>query len=175
MLKRLLTLVIISGLFLAGTGTGSGNYDTNAKIKAVYIYNFTKYVEWPKDYRMESFVIGVLEDDALLKELQTTTTGKTVFGQNIQVQKFSSTSDISKCHILYVSDKTNESLSTVEGKIKGFSTLLVTNKPGLAKEGSAINFVIMQNRQKFELNESNAVKYNLKVSNSLEALAILVN
>ena len=44
MVRRLLALVFIGSLFLAG----SGNYDTNAKIKAVYIYNFTKYIVIPQ-------------------------------------------------------------------------------------------------------------------------------
>ena len=172
MFKRLIAIVLISGLFIAA---GSGNYDTNAKIKAVYIYNFTKYIEWPKEYREQSFVIGVLGDTPLLGELKGMASSKKVFGQSIVVKKFGSSAEISKCHILYIPADCKETLSTISGKVNNYSTLLVTDKPGLAKQGSAINFVIMQNRQKFELNESNAVKYNLKVSNSLEALAILVN
>ena len=172
MLKRLLAIVFISGLFIAAD---SGNYDTNAKIKAVYIYNFTKYIEWPKEYREQEFVIGVLGDSPLVGELKGMSSTKKVFGQNIIVKQFGSSADISKCHILYVPNNYNGALSGVISKVKGYSTLLVTDKPGLALQGSAINFVIQQNRQKFELNESNAVKYNLKVSNSLEALAILVN
>ena len=171
MLKRLLTFVFISCLFLAG----SGNYDTNAKIKAVYIYNFTKYVEWPKEYREQSFIIGVLGETSLLEELKGMASTKKVFGQNIEVRQYNSVADISLCHILYVPADCKETFTNVLGKVKSFSTLLITDKPGMATQGSAINFVVMQNRQKFELNESNAVKYNLKVSNSLEALAIIVN
>ena len=67
MIKSLLSFILIGALFLAGTG----NYDTNAKIKAVYIYNFTKYIEWPKEYREQIFVIGVLGESALFDELKT--------------------------------------------------------------------------------------------------------
>jgi len=171
MTRRLILLVFIGSLFLAG----SGNYDTNAKIKAVYIYNFTKYVEWPKEYREEIFVIGIVGNSPLLAELKGMSATKKVFGQKIEVLQFKNASEISKCHILFVPTSTSEPFSSILGKLKGYSTLLITDKPGMASKGSAINFVIMQNRQKFELNESNAVKYNLKVSNSLEALAILVN
>lgn len=171
MIKRFLAILIICGLSVAG----SGNYDTNAKIKAVYIYNFTKYIEWPKEYRERPFVIGVLGETPLLDELKGMSATKKVFGQNIEVKNFSSASDVAECHILYVSRDVNTPISSITGKLSGNSTLLVTDKPGLALQGSAINFVIRQNRQKFELNEANAVKYNLKVSNSLEALAIMVN
>jgi hypothetical protein len=171
MIKRLLTFIFAASLFLGS----SGNYDTNAKIKAVYIYNFTKYVEWPKEYRDQSFVIGVLGETALITELKGMATTKKVFGQNIEVRQFNTVSDISLCHILYVPADTKESFTNVLGKIKEYSTLVITDKPGMATQGSAINFVVLQNRQKFELNESNAVKYKLKISNSLEALAIIVN
>ena len=172
MIKRLFGIVMLAVLSMA---TGSGNYDTNAKIKAIYIYNFTKYIEWPKEYRETSFVIGVLGDSPLYTELEKMSSSKQVFGQSIEVKKFASASDLQKCHILYIPAGSTATFSSVVSKVQSNSTLLVTDTPGMAKKGSAINFVVMQNRQKFELNQANAVKYNLKVSNSLEALAILVN
>jgi hypothetical protein len=170
MIKQLIVVLFVAMVTLGA----EGNYDTNAKIKAVYIYNFTKYIEWPKDYRETSFVIGVLGDTPLYSELEKISATKTVFEQRIEVKKFTSASDLNKCHILYIASGSKEPFSSVVSKIQSFSTLIVTDTPGMAAKGSAINFVIMANRQKFELNESNAVKYNLKVSNSLEALAILV-
>ena len=169
--RRFLLCVLVSFVFLAG----GENYDTNAKIKAVYIYNFTKYIEWPKEYREISFVIGVLGQSALTDELKGMATAKKVFGQNIEVKQFNTVKEITKCHILYVPTDSKDAFSSVIGQIKTFSTLLISDKVGLAQQGSAINFVVLQNRQKFELNQANAVKYNLKVSNSLEALAIIVN
>lgn len=171
MIKRLLTIAITASLFLAG----SGSYDTNAKIKAVYIYNFTKYIEWPKEYREQVFVIGVLGDSPLVDELKSMSAAKKVFNQNIEIKKFNSVAEIGQCHILYVASEAKDPFANVLAKIKTYSTLLITDKEGMATQGSAINFVVLQNRQKFELNETNAIKYNLKVSNSLEALAILVN
>ena len=171
MVRKLFAFLFVCFFFLAG----SGNYDTNAKIKAVYIYNFTKYIEWPKEYREQVFVIGVLGNSPLVDELKGMSSAKKVFNQNIEVRQFNSVTEITQCHILFVSSEAKDPFANVLGKVKDYSTLLITDKPGLATQGAAINFVVMQNRQKFELNESNAIKYNLKVSNSLEALAILVN
>ncbi len=173
--KGIITILFI-GLFSISAKLGdSGNYDTNAKIKAVYLYNFTKYVEWPKEYRTEDFVFGVLGDTPLVTELKKMSASKKVLGKPISVKQFKSVSEMDKCHILFVSNKSKTDLSTIAGKIANHSTLLVTDNPGMAQKGAAINFVIRQNRQKFELNKSNAEKYKLKVSNSLEALAIIVN
>jgi hypothetical protein len=64
--------------------------------------------------------------------------------------------------------------SEILNKLKGKNVLIVTEKPGFARQGSAINFVIVQNKQKFELNKNNAEKYNLKVSTTLVQLGIPV-
>jgi hypothetical protein len=58
--------------------------------------------------------------------------------------------------------------------VKSKSTLIVTDKAGMAKKGAAINFIYADNKQKFELNKSNIEKYDLKVSQSLVKLSIEV-
>lgn len=171
-LKKLTLLFFVGMLMLSAK---RGHYDTNAKIKAVYLYNFTKYIEWPKADRGEQFVFGVIGNAPVTVELENIAKTKKVADRPIVIKKYSAVNEVSKCHILFVSPETSGQISSITGKIKGQSTLLVTDQPGLANKGAAINFVIHQNRQKFELNQSNAARYNLKVSNSLEALAILVN
>ena len=59
-------------------------------------------------------------------------------------------------------------------KIKNKSTLIITDRAGLATKGAGINFVIQENKQKIELNKSNIEKYKLKVASSLVELAIQV-
>jgi hypothetical protein len=66
------------------------------------------------------------------------------------------------------------STSEVISKAKSKGTLIVTDKPGMAKQGAAINFVSVDNKQKFELNKNNVERSNLKVSSSLVNLAIVV-
>src|SRR5688572_7104956 len=139
MCRRLFGLIFVAALMIAGTG----GYDTNAKIKAVYIYNFTKYIEWPKEYREQVFVIGILGESSLVKELEGMSSSKKVFGQDIEVKQFADLSQVSKCHILYMPSDSKEQIGNVLNKIKGYSTLLVTDTPGLATKGSAINFVVL--------------------------------
>lgn len=149
--------------------------DINAKIKSVYLYNFTKYVEWPKSYKEGNFVIGVLGSKAsLVEELNKMASTKKAGNQRFEIKMLSSLTDVGNCHILFIPSENVQSLSDVVGKLKGKSTLIVTEKPGLAKQGAAINFVIQNNKQMFELNKTNAEKYNLFVSSNLSALAIVV-
>lgn len=149
--------------------------DTNAKFKSSYIINFTKYIEWPGSYKDGTFVIGVIGNTPLLEELNKMATTKKVGLQNIEVKKFSAPSALTKCHVLYVASDMSGAMKDILGKIKGNSTLIVGEKSGMAKQGAAINFVVQDNKLKFELNKSNAEKYNLAVGSSLLPMAILVD
>ena len=148
---------------------------SNAKLKASYIYNFTKYINWPDKYKEGNFVIGVLGTSTFYNDLTALLSTKTVGSQKFEIKSFTSAESVSGiCHILFVPVENSSMLPDVLKKMKGKSTLIVTEKPGLAKQGSAINFVVENNKQKFELNKSNIEKYSLKVSSTLTSLAIAV-
>lgn len=169
------TISIFMFLFILSSSFKlDGNIDTNAKIKAVFIYNFTKYIEWPQSYKEGEFTIGIIGETSLYSELIKMTETKKVANQTLEVKKFTTTNDVTKCHILYVSKDKSQSLNDIIKKVKNNSTLLVTEESGLVDKGSGINFIIKDNRQKFELNKSNVEKYKLKVSSNLEALAFTV-
>ena len=150
--------------------------DTNAKIKAVFIYNFTKYIEWPSEDQADEFKIGILGENApLYFELDKMSKLKKVANKSFTINSFESLKDIGQPHILYIPADKTELLKEAVLKLKGKSTLIVTEKPGMALQGSAINFVIVGSHQKFELNKANVSKHNLKVASILENLAVLVN
>ena len=148
---------------------------SNAKLKASYIYNFTKYINWPDKYKQGNFVIGVLGTSSFYNDLTAQLSTKTVGNQIFEIKSFTSTESIlGVCHILFIPTENSNMLPDVLKKMKGRSTLIITEKSGLAKQGSAINFVVENNKQKFELNKLNIEKYSLKVSSTLTALAIVV-
>lgn len=147
----------------------------SAKIKAVYLYNFSKYIEWPEDYKNGNFIVTVIgTNSSLLSELDKMSQKK-VGAQSIVIKNISSPSSIQKPNIVFVPYESSGMINDVIDKLKGKSTLLVTEKPGLTKQGSAINFVVKDSKQLFELSKINAEKSKLKVSSNLSALAILVD
>ncbi len=147
----------------------------NSKIKATFIYNFTKYIAWPDKYKEGNFVIGVLGTTPFYNDLTALLSTKQVGAQKFEIKSYTSAESITGiCHILFIPIENSAMLPDVLKKMKGKSTLIVTEKSGLAKQGSAINFIVDNNKQRFELNKSNIEKYSLKVSTSLEALAIKV-
>jgi hypothetical protein len=148
--------------------------DTNSKMKAIFIMNFTKLIEWPASYRGGNFVVGVIGDSPLYTELKKMAQTKKVANQSLEIKKFSTVEDIGKCHILFVSENKSQDITSVVEKVKANSTLIITSKQGLVDKGSGINFIVKNNRQKFELNKENVEKNKLKVSSNLEALAFTV-
>ncbi|PCJ26183.1 MAG: hypothetical protein COA97_06455 [Flavobacteriales bacterium] len=165
-------LILITLLFLS-SGFKVTGVDTNSKMKAIFIMNFTKLIEWPKSYREGNFVVGVVGESPLYIELTKMSKTKRVANQSLQIKKFRSTKDIVKCHILYVSLDKSDDMALVLKKVKSNSTLIITERKGLMDKGAGINFIIKNNRQKFELNKKNVEKYKLKVSSNLEALAFI--
>lgn len=163
-------ILLMQMLFLLSAASAQSE-----KLHTVFLYNFTKHIEWPADYRKGNFVIGVLGNSPIVGELKALASAREVSGQPIEVKKFTDVDDITQCHILYIPQDQSDEIGAVLRKVRDFSTLIVTDKKGLARNGAAINFVVDGSKQKFELNKSNATKYGLKVSSDLERLAIIVN
>lgn len=171
MLKSLYKILFSSIFFFLSSFLQ--DIDTNAKIKSIFIYNYTKYIEWPKDYREGNFIIGIIGNESLKKELIAMSEIKKVGDQKIEIIEFKPES-IGKCNMLILSREKNAYFETVVKKIKGKPTLLITEGEGYASNGSCINFVVVNNRLKFEMNKKNIESRGLKLNSGLESLAILV-
>ncbi len=145
--------------------------ETDYRIHAVFLYNFTKYVQWPTG-QSGDFVIGVVGNSPIYDELVKITNGKMAGSQKIVVVKFKSPDVITNCNMLFVASQAN--FENVQEKVAGKPVLLITERPGLAQKGSNINFVIKENKWRFELNENATRNAGLKVSAELSKLAISV-
>lgn len=152
----------------------------NAKIKASFIYNFTKYIDWPNQNNLQSFRIGVL-GNAEFEVAMETLLGKKSFNnskENIPYKAvlFNSVDDILPTQILYVNGDDGFDQEKIFNKIKGKGTLLVAeNLDDFNK--SMINFIEVddngQRKQRFSLNQSVTEGEGFKISSTLLALAIL--
>jgi len=144
------------------------------KFHSIFLYNFSKYVKWPEGKTAGKFVIGVYGSSPIEKDLMAMASSKKVNGMSIEVKKFNSTSGIDECHIIYVSSSSSNKIDEIIASTQEQPVLIVTDKPGLANKGAAINFVDQGGKIKFELNQHNAEARGLKVAGSLVSLAIIV-
>jgi hypothetical protein len=145
-------------------------FDPQAKERACYLFNFTKNFEWPT--KEGNFIITIIGDNqGLVAELTNLSRIRMVGSQKIEVQNHPSIKEAEKANIIFITPDKSHFLADAIAKFKGKGTLIVTEKPGLAKVGAAINFIIEDSKTKFELNKAAATKAGLNTSSSLEKMA----
>lgn len=166
-------IILLFALFF--TGTIVTQAQTDYRFHSIFIYNFTKYIQWPAQQQTGDFVIGVLGNATnVVEELSKITANKTVGSQKIVVKKFKSAAEASACHILFIPSSGSHNFDDAQNILKGKPTLVITEKSGLAQKGSGINFILQDNKWKFELNEAATQSSGLKVSRELAQMAISV-
>jgi hypothetical protein len=144
---------------------------TIPKAQTLFIYNFSRLIEWPANYRTGNFIIGILGTSDVATELEAYTKGKKVGTQNIEIIRYKTPSEIQNCHILFIPFARTKQVLEVIAAMSGKSTLIITEKSGALDDGAAINFVIMQDKLKFELKAENANKYGIKFSAKLQEMS----
>lgn len=154
--------------------TGSKAQGTDYKFHTVFIYNFTKYIKWPDDAPAGNFVIGVLGKSSIVDPLKEMAASKTVNGKPIEVRVFNSVEEVKGCHMLFIPSDRSKELAAVRSKTSTSPVLLISEKSGLAQQGSDINFIMSDGRWKFEVNQASTEMHRLKVSQELIKFALKV-
>lgn len=152
------------------------------KVKAAYVYNFAKFIEWPAGVYKDAespFVIGVVGDDSFLKNLNDTVRAKKIATRPVTILRLrwgtpADRAKLKRCRILYISKTERRRLTEIFGALKGKPVLLVSDIPGFASGGGMIGFVLEQQRIIFEINREALEQAKLKTSAKLLKLARIV-
>ncbi len=166
MMRKTILLALFMCLFIR-PGNAQGD-----KFKALFIFNFTKYIEWSGEYKNGDFVIAVLGSSDVFSSLQTIAQTKSVGSQPIKVVKINSTGEAMKCNMIYITPSKSATIDDVVSKFKDTSTLIVTDAPNACTKGACINLVLVDGKQKFEISKANVQKQSLKMSAGLLNLGI---
>jgi hypothetical protein len=167
-MKRILIFIVLIGMYAQVSFSQTGI----PRAQAMFIYNFSRLIDWPANYKTGPFIIGVFGASGILNELQNYTNGKSVGQQSIEVKRYDEAGGIEKCHILFIPFSKTKNMGEILGSIGNNSTLIVTEKNGALDAGSAINFQIIGDKLKFEVKEGNASKYGIKLSAKLQEMAV---
>ncbi len=178
MTNKALRLIIITVIFIA-VGSLPDAYaqpqlPREYLIKASYLYNFAKFVEWPEEVFMDSgtpITIGILGKNPFGKNLDRAIREKTAQGRNLIVENFKTIDDLKPCHILFVNIQDKETFSKTLDKLEGMSVLTVSEIEGFAELGGVIGFFTEKNKIRFEINMNKAERAGLKISSRLLKLA----
>lgn len=160
-------------LLLTITGIRAGQSPDYA-IQANIIYHFTKYIDWPESKKSGDFIIGIVGDTPVYDKLRSLLTNKTVGTQKIVIKKISAGSASLDCHILYIGEDESQSMKKIAERTAGAPTLLVSKERGLAEKGSCINFIVVSDHLKLEINKNNIEQRNLSIASELLKLGKVV-
>jgi hypothetical protein len=169
-----LKILCLTWLLSLALGKLQAQQEGNYAIYANIIYRFTKYINWPEDKKTGDFIIGIVGDSPLYEELRNFTTGKTVGSQKIVVKRISSAATYGNCQILFVCEDESSSLKKIAALTAGVPVLLLSESEGLAHKGSCINFIIIDEHLKLEINKNNIGQRNLGIASELLSLGIIV-
>lgn len=141
------------------------------RFKAIFIYNFTKYINWPAN--QGDFIINVLGNDRIIAEMSEIATKKMVGTSKIDIVKILSPSEIKHCQIVFISSSKMDMLSEVIQIARTKNILVITEKVNACKGGSCINFLSRDGKLTFEISKSNFETCGLQVSIDLLKLGTI--
>ncbi|MBI3839855.1 MAG: YfiR family protein [Planctomycetia bacterium] len=165
------------------SGIAQQNYDEPVinreyPLKALFLYNFGGYVEWPAaafSTSQDPFVIGVLGSAPVDETLKEISASRKIGGRKIVVRRFSSVDGIETCHILFIArDVAPQQQLAAINRFQNYHVLIVGESPGFAERGGSVNFFVEANKIRFEINIDTAKQHQLKISAKLLSLAKIV-
>ncbi len=170
----IIKLPLIAWLSLLSSFRLRGQHEAAYALQANIIYRITKYIDWPSGKRVGDFIIGVVGDTPLYDELKNLSVNKTVGSQKITVVKIAPSAGVYNCHILFISEEESSSLKRIALLTAGTPTLIITESGGLARKGSCINFITVDDRLKLEINKGNVEQRSLHIASELLELGIII-
>jgi hypothetical protein len=173
-LLKLTGLCVAAACTAAETTPGAGEYE----VKAAFLYNFTKFTDWPPRVFPSSnapIVIGILGEDPFGKTIDDVVSGEVVAGHPLFVKRLRADDDLRSCHVLFISRSEKERLPELLRQLKGTPVLTVSEVNGFAEKGGIVNLLLANKTVKMEINPAAAEHAGLQISAKLLKLARLVN
>jgi YfiR/HmsC-like len=147
------------------------------QVKAAFLYNFTKFVDWPPlpgNAGKKQFELCVVGDDPFRGGLETIVEGKSVNGQALAVRHIKKVEDAQGCKIAFISSSEKERFRPILNALRGSGVLTVGDTEGFAAMGGVINFTLVDNHVHIEINQEAAKTQKLKISSRLLSVAQIV-
>jgi len=160
-------ILFLAGILLPSAPAAAGIGESD--VKAAFVLNFLKFVEWPASAfpsPEDPIVLSVLGSDPTAGSLASLD-GKMVSGRRVVVRKIPALSALERCQVLFVGASEKAQLERVLGAVQRWPVLTVADFEGFAGRGGTIGFVRQDDRVGFEINEESAKKTGLKVNAKL--------
>jgi hypothetical protein len=180
--SRLLQIVIILAVLVCAHIVAAPNAHaqdalSEYQVKAAYLFNFLKFVEYPTESfadPLAPIVIGVVGEDPFGNALPQVVTGKTVQGRDLVIRIYRAGEDLRGAHILFISASERKRLPMILSSLRGSSVLTVADTEGFLDAGGMIQFLSENDRVRFAINVDATSRARLKMSSKLLSLAKVV-
>jgi hypothetical protein len=171
LLSTLLVALAAAALALAQDASRALEYQ-----KAIFLYNFAKFVEWPPEKfdRGGPILVGIYGKDPFVVVLAQTLGDKTVGGRQLAVRHLTDVADIKTCHILFVSSGERKDLEPVLEAATAAGVLTVGETPKFAERGGMVGFAMRNNAVELNINVDAAARGHITISSKILKLAKLV-
>ena len=136
------------------------------KLKAAFIYNFVKFVEWPSNTGpIKVAILGTDPFEGALGKLET----RKVDGRDLVVSVISDVNQATDYHVVFLADTSQR--QKLLNRVQGHPVLTISDEPDFCKNGGGITLVSARNRIRFQINKKTLDKANLRPNTRLLALA----
>ena len=170
-LVMLMTVVVCAMNTARATAQAPGAAEAN--VKAVFLFNFTKYVTWPAPGIGERSPAGirvcVTTNDTFFTLLKSAVQDEDIDGKPLEAVALDGLDDAPSCQILYVGNATSPDGKAWLNAVRGRQVLTVAD--GALNDETVITFIRDENRIRFDINRAAASRHGLNVSSKLLRLA----
>lgn len=171
------TLLAMIGLpALLGAGQGE-TPPSEYEVKAAYLLNFARFVEWPTGaFAQETspVVLGVLGRDPFGNALDRILGAQKIGGRSFEIRRAARLQELGTCHILFISASEGDRMDGILSSLRGQATLTIADMEKFAPSGGVIGFFTEEKRVRFEANPAAAQRAGIKLSSKLLKLARIV-
>lgn len=147
------------------------------EIKAAFLYNFARFVDWPPESFSDAgspLVVGIVGSDPFGGLLDKALNGKTANGRTLTVRRLSVGQDIRSCHVLFVSSSEARRMEQIADSLRGASVLTVSDMDRFVQLGGIVQLTKDNNRVGLVINAGLAERSRLKLSSKLLSLSKVV-
>ncbi|MDA0334673.1 MAG: YfiR family protein [bacterium] len=175
MVQRLAMVGCLGLLLCAAEPSAAQDKPSEYQVKAAFLLNFARFVEWPEGTNQDTLRIGIVGTDPFGDAFQTIL-GQSPGGQPVQVMH-PAAADLSAvdCHILFVSNSASRELDRILLQTHHGPMLTVGDMDGFARAGGMVGFILRNNKIRFQINSTAATRANLRLSAKLLRLAEIVD
>ena len=147
---------------------------TQDEVEAAYLYNFAKFVTWPATTKSDVLNVCILGKDPFGNTLDQIVAGETIDNRHLAVLRLANEHLVQPCAILFIGESESSHLERDLAAVAQLPILTVSDIPGFMKNGGMIQFVLQENRVRFEVNLNAARKCGIVLSSQLLKVATRV-